>query len=187
MWRALLGPGRGGPFGCPVWEQVAGGRGWEQGARGAALSPVQIWGGCPSSPLGAWPKAVPCHHLALSSQLTKVIFSGTKWEMLGSIPVFSASIREWKGKQHNKIPSLSATDPKGEHQAKGEEGAGQAWQVFPPTEDPPQVLERDPLPADPSPYTLRAGQEPLLGSFSPRWHRKPRHCACLSTPSHSSP
>lgn len=92
-----------------------------------------------------------------------------------------------KGSSTIKKPSLSATDPKGEHQAKGEEGAGRAWQVFPPTEDPPGVLERDPLPADPSPYMLRAGQKPLLGSFSPRWHRKPRHCACLTTPSHSSP
>lgn len=80
---------------------------------------------------------------------------------------------------------MSATDPKGEHQAKGREGAGRAWQVFPQAEVPPGVLERDPLPAS-RPSTLCAGQEPLLRRVSPRQHSRTRDCACLSTPSPTS-
>lgn len=65
-----------------------------------------------------------------------------------------------RGKESSitETPSVSATDPKGDHQAKGEEGA---WQIFPPTEVPPQVLERDPFqgasPPKPPHAVRRAG------------------------------
>lgn len=143
MWRALPGP-RGRPCGHLVWQQVAGGWGWEQGAPGAAFSRALTRWGVPQLPARGRPVAAPQQHPALPSRLTKATCSGARGSLFGSLPVFPDLQGKRKGKQRNKkSPSVAATDAEGEHQAKGEEGAGGAWQIFPPTEAPSGALERD--------------------------------------------
>lgn len=125
-----------GAGGAAVWWERVTGDGIGNRGRGGQPSALCKYGrGCPGFLLGAGP-----------SLLCELIFSGVKAELLSPSWSF-LPFREEKGKQRNKKSSVAATHPKGEHQAKGREGAGEAWQVLPPAEVPSGVSDKDPLPA----------------------------------------
>lgn len=168
------------------WERVTEGRQWEQGARGqrSALSPVQIWQGLPRLPARglamAAPRPLPPASLCPGFSLPLNQPSFLVWKRSCSSPSWPfLPFREEKGKQHNK--KFLCVSHRSQRRAPGKR-EGRSRRSL--AEVPPGVLDRDPLPADPAHC---AGHEPLLGRVSPRQHPRPRDCACLSTPSPTSP